>query len=651
MKTRVSYRDILVLVAVAIGSTALSFALDQIKLLKVFELRTVDFRFQKNVRPDKIPPEILMLGIGDQALEQLGRWPWPRDYHADFLFRLAPLKPKAVGYDVLFSEPDERDPAADFKLAAALSQYPSIVFGAALKEKEKVALGPHPPEPEKQWIEKNSFADTSGDGKKSPEGPLILPAPIFRPHVKSGQVDLPRDADGVARRIPLVSRNGDRWLPHLALRLVCEYLDVPPDKVVVEPGRFVILSPPAGPPVKIPIDAEGRMTISFRAKYAGFNPIKYNDADSVLKTPEDPRNPSLASRMGGSIVLVGFTATGVDVLPTPLDANSPGMAVIGSAMATILSGDFIRTPSLGWDVAARLMFFGVIFGLARFLPTRFGAATALGVVCLYVWLLWMAFAKANMMWPVVAPVLTALAVIFVETTIRLVQEAKEKLQIRSTFGRYLSKNVLDMVLDDPKVLKLGGVRREMTVLFSDIQGFTTFCEQHEPEDVVPILNEALDSLTPVIFEHEGTLDKYIGDAIMAFWSAPREQPDHALRAVRAAMQMQRELSRLREKWKSEGKPELKMGVGINTGPMLVGNMGSSQLMSYTIIGDAVNLGARVEGLTRKYDTDIVITETTFDQVKDQLECELLEEVTVKGKAKPIKVYKVIRERGHVTRFK
>ncbi len=189
---------------------------------------------------------------------------------------------------------------------------------------------------------------------------------------------------------------------------------------------------------------------------------------------------------------------------------------------------------------------------------------------------------------------------------------------------------------------MGGVRRDLTVLFADVKGFTGLCEKMPPEVVVPVLNELLDHVTPVIFKHDGTLDKYIGDAIMAFWGAPQEQADHALRAVKAALDMQQAISQLQSSWEERGFPGLSMGIGINTGPMVVGNMGSSDVVSYTVIGDAVNLGARIETLTRQYHADIIIGEETWHQVKDAVETEFLGEATGKGKTTSVPIYKVIK---------
>ena len=222
--------------------------------------------------------------------------------------------------------------------------------------------------------------------------------------------------------------------------------------------------------------------------------------------------------------------------------------------------------------------------------------------------------------------------------LRFMGEERQKRHLRGTFQKYLSANIMEEVLKNPAAVQMGGVRKELTVLFTDVRGFTTFCEKNQPETVVPILNELLDVCSVAIARHDGTLDKYIGDAIMAFWGAPVTMKDHAVRAATAALEMRTVMEKLRAEWEKRGIPHLHLGVGINTGEMLVGNVGSSRLQNYTVIGDEVNLGARLESETRKFDTDIIISESTAERLGPEFRTKFLSEVTVKGKQKPVRIY-------------
>jgi len=281
----------------------------------------------------------------------------------------------------------------------------------------------------------------------------------------------------------------------------------------------------------------------------------------------------------------------------------------------------------------------VVIGVVN-IPHRFWIYVPLSVLsaCFFVALSFYLFSGFNIYVNTVIPY-TAMSICFGGAVVyKHVIETKDKRYIKKVLGRYISKNIMDMLLKDPSKLKLHGERKNMTVLFSDIRGFTSYCEKRSPDEVVPVLNEYLDRMTRVIISRNGTLDKYIGDALMAFWNAPVEQKDHARLAVLTALDMMKELKLLHSDFSEKGLETIDMGIGINTGPVMVGNMGSSQIYDYTVIGDNVNLASRVEGLTRKYPFGIIITETTYDCIKGEFEVDFLDEVTVKGKDKKVKIF-------------
>ncbi|MEW6040639.1 MAG: adenylate/guanylate cyclase domain-containing protein, partial [Elusimicrobiota bacterium] len=225
---------------------------------------------------------------------------------------------------------------------------------------------------------------------------------------------------------------------------------------------------------------------------------------------------------------------------------------------------------------------------------------------------------------------------------RLLTEEKEKRWIKKTFSYYLSPTVIDELAGNPDKLRLGGERKILTVLFSDIRNFTTISEKLNPEEVVGILNEYLSAMTDIVFKHSGTLDKFIGDAIMAFWGAPIYSEDHAEKAVECALEMIDKLKELQEEWKRQNKPIIDIGIGINTGEMVVGNLGSHQRMDYTVIGDNVNLGSRLEGLNKQYATHIIISEATNEAIKHKFKSKSLGQVSVKGKEKPVTIFELLK---------
>jgi len=227
------------------------------------------------------------------------------------------------------------------------------------------------------------------------------------------------------------------------------------------------------------------------------------------------------------------------------------------------------------------------------------------------------------------------------TVFRVFTEQREKRFIRQTFSKFVSKEVVDVLLQNPEGIKLGGDKMILTVLFSDIRGFTTISEALTPEALVDHLNEYLQAMTDIVFKYNGTLDKYVGDEIMAFWGAPIPQEDHALLACKASVEMMEVLGQLNEKWVSQGKPRLDIGIGLNSGEMVVGNMGSHSRMDYTLMGDNVNLGARLEGTNKVYSTHIIISEFTYEHVKDRIVARELDLIRVKGKELPVKIYELI----------
>jgi adenylate cyclase len=243
-----------------------------------------------------------------------------------------------------------------------------------------------------------------------------------------------------------------------------------------------------------------------------------------------------------------------------------------------------------------------------------------------------------------------MTIYLVITVYRYVTEEREKKKIRGAFQYYLTASVVNEILKDPSKLKLGGDKKHLSVMFSDIRGFTSIAEKLSPEELVKLLNEYLTAMTDIVFKYDGLLDKYIGDAIMAVFGAPLDQPDHAFRACRTALEMMSELRRLREKWAAEGRPDVNIGVGINSGDMVVGNMGSEMRFDYTVMGDSVNLASRLEGINKEYGTNIILSEFTYEIVKDDFTCRQIDAVRVKGKKLPVRIFELICDRKDAPRW-
>ena len=343
-------------------------------------------------------------------------------------------------------------------------------------------------------------------------------------------------------------------------------------------------------------------------------------------------------------MLIGPTATGIaDMRPTPFDPVFPGVEVHANFIDNLLNGQFIRR-----GLRENLIDIGFIllFSLAAgFLLSVVPAARATVVVVVllgfFLWLSYDLFAVHRVWIAVFLPTATLSVNYASIISYRFFFEEREKRKVHGMFGHYVAPSVIRLLMDQPELLRLGGEEKELTAMFSDIRGFTALSEGLSPEELVGLLNEYLSEMTETIFRHWGTLDKYIGDAIMAFWGSPYPQTDHAERACRAALEMLQVLKKLQDRLEAEGRPQINIGVGINSGPMVVGNMGSKNRMNFTIMGDEVNLASRLEGTNKEFGTHIIISESTYQATSHLVVARELDLIRVKGKMRPVRIYELL----------
>jgi adenylate cyclase len=448
----------------------------------------------------------------------------------------------------------------------------------------------------------------------------------------SGYFNMIPDKDGVVRSMPLAIQCGKEIYSPLSIQCVWNYLGRPP--LVVQVATYGIEGIRMGNLV-IPTDESGHMLVNYLGPEKTFPDYSITD----ILQGNLPKGT-----FKDKIVLVGATAIGIyDIRNTPFAAVYPGLEVHATVIDNILEKAFIHKPK--WTRifdAMAIVLFSIIMGL---LIPRVNAIKGIvlttGLFVLYIvvtqWLFNHALLWVNMVYP-----LLGLVLIYTSLTIyRYLTEERERKKIRGAFSHYVSSSVVNEVLKDPEKLKLGGDMKELTVLFSDIRGFTTISEGMSPEEVHRLINEYLTAMTDIVFKHGGTLDKYMGDAIMAIYGAPVDQPDHTHKACNTALEMMQVLNELNAGWVREGKPVLDIGIGINTGMMMVGNMGSEQRFEYTVLGDAVNLGSRLEGANKNYRTHILISEFTYDKVKNDFLCMEMDSVRVKGKTRTVRIYQLM----------
>jgi adenylate cyclase len=406
------------------------------------------------------------------------------------------------------------------------------------------------------------------------------------------------------------------------------------ESILKQEGRFVKLS--VGRKV-IPVGNRGEMLLNWYGPGGTFT--SYSVSDILYGSiPQDA--------MDGKIVLVGSTTVGIyDMIPTPVDPTMPGVEFHATALENILHDQYILRPDYMKAIEfLSILFIGLVVGLAfcRLKLTAVIFTLIFLTAAIYYSDRYFLFSSGHWM-KIFYPISFLWFEFIVVTSYRHFSEEREKRKIKRAFQFYLTKSVMEEILKDTSKLKLGGDRRELTVLFSDIRNFTAISEQLAPEKLVSILNSYLTPMTNIIFKFEGILDKYVGDEVMAVFGAPLDQKDHAERACYTALEMVKVLRQIREDWVREGLPHLDIGVGINTGPMAIGNMGSELRFDYTVIGDMVNLGSRLQGLTKQYGVNVIISEFTKKAIGDKFFMREMDFVRVKGKRWPVRIYELISE--------
>jgi adenylate cyclase len=612
--------------------------------VQLFQVKAVDER-------------IVIADIDERSLEEIGRWPWPRDKMAQMASNLfEQYGVAALGFDVIFAEPDQssglpvleklaRGPLAgdagfsaslnrmrdhldyDGRLAEALASWPAVLgyyFGFGSDQNTVGTL----PEPalDCQALAKLGITPLEGKGYNANLARLQAQTPyagFFNAHL---------DFDGVVRRMPMVVSHGGRCYGSLALGLIQAGMMAEALKVLPAGQSGHAWTPPAldVEDLVIPLDRQGMALVPYR-RMGAFN---YISAADIIAG----RVP--ASQLEGRIVLVGSTAPGLlDLRSTPTEKAFPGVEI----HANLVSGILDETVKWEPDGQRGLLLGSVLLlglALAAALPwlaPLWAAALTVGLLAIILGLDMYAWSGLNMSLNLAMPLVVVAGLFVLNMSWGFFVEARSKAQITKLFGQYVPTELVDEMAKDPARYSLRGESRVMSVLFSDIVGFTSISEKLEAAQLAELLNVYLSAMTRVVQEGKGTIDKYIGDAIMAFWGAPMSDERHARDAVLAALAMQTTLTALNPQLEAKGWPALRIGVGVNTGRMSVGNMGSEFRMAYTVMADAVNLASRLEALTRQYGVGVLIGEATRAECPD-IAFQIIDQVRVKGKDVPVTIY-------------
>jgi len=652
-----------------------------LQFLANIELKTLDTRFQLRGKVEPGPP-VVIVAIDQKSEDVLGRWPFPRKHFAAAVDALREAGARVIAFDVDFPQPDqnsaldalqqvqkdyqarvkpgradaefeaklrslEESADNDKKFADALSRFGNAILGYFyLRGDEARSVSAERMNEFLNYLSFQAYPNIVHPEYAKNSELLLNPQLQFEglsPDLGSfaanaknfGYFNVLPDSDGTVRREPVIIPFRGSFYPSLDVAAALAYENLPLEQVnvVFNPNGLERID---FGKVRLPTDPAGYVLIDFFGPGRTF-PI-YSLSDVIeRKVPPD--------ELKDRLVLIGPTAVGIgDTAVTPFQQmNFPGVEVHANFVTNILQGRFIRRGIREnvIDILFLLLFSlpaGIVLGVAS--PRR---ATVLTLVLLGAFLVlacWL-FAYQRMWIVIVLPSATLAVNYAVIVSYRFFFEERQKRKVRAAFTQYVPPGVIAEMLQHPELLRLGGEEKELTAMFSDIRGFTTLSEGLSPTALVELLNEFLSSMTDVIFKYWGTLDKYIGDAIMAFWGAPYPQADHAARACGAALEMLEMLKKLQAKWQAEGRPRIDIGVGINTGPMVVGNMGSAKRFNFTIMGDNVNLASRLEGTNKQFGTRIILSEATYLQVHERFIARELDLIRVKGKAKPVRIFELL----------
>lgn len=619
-------------------------------LFERFEAETLDSRYlakvkqQTAARQGGVIEDLVIIDVDQRSLDKLGLYAqWPRSYHARVIDYLKREGAAVIGFDVLFMERDD-NAAQDSALVASVQRAGNVVNALAFSNANPEAFLPP------MSAAPTPFAAQRFATKFPPQTPLTFPQEerfsgkffeLYNHSAQLGFVNFLDEEEDAIRRMPLFLNFAGQTYPSFALAVVMQRLGLAMPEVKISSAREVWLQSVSHPGGiwRVPVDRRGQVLVNY---YGGFQSFRYVSYVDVLEERLD------AAYLKNKIVLIGASAPGLyDLRVAPFQNNFPGVEIHANLIHSMLQEDFIWQEPTSTNVFLLVILAALSGVIAMLLSPWAGLGVTSLVAVSYLGLTFWAFVFRNVWMAEVEPVLAVALALFLGMVYRYLSEEREKNLIYGMFGNYLSDNLVSAILRKPSLLKLGGERKFATAFFSDLKDFTEISERLTPEDLVAQLNEYLSLMSEIVLKYGGYLDKYVGDAIVASFGIPLELEDHAERACCAALEMQEGLVILRNKWREEQRPMLEARIGLNTGHMIAGNIGGKARSNYTMIGDAVNLASRLEGVNKMYGTSIIISEDTHELAKPKLIARELDAIRVKGKTRPVRIYELIarRDRG------
>ena len=627
----------------AIAGAALALALWSFGLMDAWEAKSWDWRVRLMAQPGKSTSDIVLILLDQNSLDWAEAvnglsWPWPREIYGAIVNFCKRNGAKAVALDVLFTESSKYGVEDDAAFARAISDFGHVALATFLSNQS----GDHSSWPADLPQPGLVVSDVDDRQRRQANSIRTFTQATFAIEELARQakilsnVGLSPDADGIFRKVDLLNVFDGQWVPSLGLGA---YLAANPQATLDFSPRHLHVGER-----HVPIDANGFTILRYRGPSGTHTTFS---AAAVLQSEiqflnDQPPNIKNQNAFRDKYVLFGFSAPGLfDLRPSPVSGVYAGVEIYATFLDNFLSDDFMRHAP-DWVVLIQVGLFALIGAVSMsFLK---GVVSSISAISLFVSIpVLLAFgAYQQGLWlPIVVPEIAVALTVGLVLIINYATEGRQKRFIKTAFKHFLSPAVIDQLIANPERLQLGGERRLLSIFFSDLQGFTSISEGMDPESLIALLNDYLTEMTNIIHEEGGTIDKYEGDAIIAFWNAPLEVPDHAVKAVRAALRCQARLAQLRPTYKERTGAQVHMRIGINTGSAVVGNLGSKTRFDYTMIGDAVNLAARLEGANKQFGTFTMMSQSTYDLVCHHFETRELARLTVVGRNAPVTVYEPI----------
>ena len=604
--------------------------LQQINILKSidFKLRDVRFKVRTKVKSDK---RVIIVAIDSKSINELGRFPWDRKIIAKLVDNLKYYGAKTVAFDVIFSETSNSQ--SDKTLSLSLKRADNVILGYFFREEKET-----PSDESLEFLEDKAAITNIHVGKNVKNIPVVnLPyvevnIPLFARAASSfGFFNIFADRDGIIRNATLLALYDGNLYPSLPLEALSKYFN---KKISVSVEEYGIDSIKIGSE-KIPSNESGQFTLNY---YGGYNVFNLVSAVDVIKKRVK------SDILKNSIVLVGATEIGIsDVRATPVNPVLPGVEIHATVISNFLQKFFlIRNSIVVFTESGFIIIFALILGafLGIFRKTFYSLLTFFILLICYSSVNMIMFKELHYNLSIIYPLISMSLTYFTSEAYRNFIEEKQSRFLKKAFSSYVSDKLVGQIIENPELLKLGGQKKEITILFSDIRSFTSLSEKLSPEKLVELLNAYFTPMTDLVLKHNGTLDKYIGDAIMALFNVPVNVENHEYYGCLTALEMIESLKKINTEFVRKGFPTIDIGIGINTGDAVVGNMGTDTRFDYTAIGDSVNLASRLEGINKFFGTKIIISEFTYLKVKDKFKIRMLDKIRVKGKDEGVRIYEL-----------